>query len=95
MRPNLTRTASPIHYYADNKRIDGPPPGVTGSLAGVSGNLTGVGGDLSGVRGELSGITGTASGITGDLTGITGNFDDCNITDADRKRGVHIDVLVK
>jgi hypothetical protein len=49
---------------------------------------------LSGISGDLSNISGNLSGISGDLSGISGNVDDCELTDEDRKRGVHILELV-
>jgi len=54
----------------------------------------GIRGDLSDIRGNLSGIWGNLSGITGNLSDITGDIDDCEITDADRERGIHISELI-
>ena len=74
--------------------VSGDISGVRGDLSGVSGDLSGVSGNLSGVRGNLSGVRGDLSGVSGYLSGVRGNLDDCEITDADRERGVQIADLI-
>lgn len=85
-----------VYYFDENaKRIEGPPPGVTGSLAGIRGNLTGIAGNLTGVTGDLSDIIGDLTGVLGNLTGIAGDIHECYLTPEDRARGVFIEELLK
>ena len=57
MKRTLTRDVTTYHY-ANDLRVDGPPPGVWGDLRGVRGDLSDVRGDLSDVRGDLSDVRG-------------------------------------
>ena len=68
------------HFNNAGEQIFERPSGVTGDLSGVTGDLSGVKGDLSGVRGNLT-------GVWGDLT-------DCDLSDEDRERGIHIGDLI-
>lgn len=72
--------ASSICHFVVRERINGAPAGVTGDLTGVQGNLTGVIGDLT--------------GVTGNLTRVYGDFDDCGITDEERKSGIDVNDLL-
>lgn len=94
---------SPTMYHVVNGDvIAGPPPGVRGDLSGVWGDLTGVRGALYGVRGDLTGVWGDLTFVRGDLTcvwgeltGVRGSLGECELTDADRARGVDIEDLVE
>ncbi len=95
MKRNLRRMEGGAYYYRrDGKRILGFPPSVSGDLGGVWGDLTGVSGNLSYVQGNLTEVSGSLTGVWGDLTTVSGNLDDCEITKADREKGVDIDDLV-
>lgn len=83
-----------IYHIKDGVRIEGAPEGVTGNLSNIRGDLSGVTGNLSGITGDLYGIRGNLTGITGNLTGISGDIDDCEITDEERAKGVHIEQLI-
>lgn len=80
MRRALSKCQRVSYHIVDGERVEGVPPGVYGNLSGVRGDLTGVYGDLTGVQ--------------GDLTGVRGDVDDCNLTAADRKRGVEVSDLI-
>ena len=88
MKRLLTKVQGEIWHIAADKRIDGPPPDVCGNLSGVRGDLTGVCGNLTDVYGNLS-------GVRGNLTDVCGNLDECEITNADRARGVEITELIQ
>ena len=47
------------------------------------------------IEGAHSGIRGDVSDIRGNVSGIRGNLDDCEITDADREKGININDLVE
>lgn len=47
------------------------------------------------MEGRHRDISGDAFGIRGNASNIKGNFDDCEITDEDRKRGIDISESVK
>ena len=40
-------------------------------------------------------IEGVHSKISGNVTGISGDIDDCNITGAEREKGINISDLIK
>jgi hypothetical protein len=61
----------------------------------VSGDLSGVSGNLSGVSGDLSGVSGNLSGVSGDLSGVSGNLDEAEITEEERRAGIHVEDLIK
>ncbi len=67
-----------------------PPPSIYHVVRGqhVEGAPPDVRGDLTGVRGDLT-------GVRGDLTGVRGDLDACELTDAERERGVHISELIE
>lgn len=46
------------------------------------------------VDGAPSGVRGNLSGVSGNLSDVWGDLDACELTDADRKRGVHISELI-
>ena len=102
MKKALIRNKKPYWYWKNDEQIFDAPDNVSGNLTGISGDLTGICGDLTGIRGnlidirgDLTGIRGNLTGIRGDLTGISGDLDDCDISDADRKKGINIDDLLK
>ena len=81
MKKALIRNKKPYWYWKNDEQIFDAPDNVSGNLTGISGDLTGIRGNLTGIR--------------GDLTGISGDLDDCDISDADRKKGINIDDLLK
>jgi hypothetical protein len=97
MKAVLVRAEAKAYWIdSEGEEHEGAPPCVSGDLTGIYGELTGVYGDLSGVYGYLSsGISGDLTGISGNLTNVYGNLDDAEISDAERKKGVSIDDLIK
>lgn len=68
------------------------------------GNISRLKGELSFfLYGDISGLTGTlnchlqgdATGICGNLTNVIGNFDDCELSTAEREAEIHISALIK
>jgi hypothetical protein len=51
-------------------------------------------GPPSGVSGDLSWVNGNLSVVSGDLSGVRGDLDNCEISEAERKRGVAIEDLI-
>ena len=47
------------------------------------------------IEGVHSKISGNVSDISGNVTGISGDIDDCNITGAEREKGINISDLIK
>lgn len=47
------------------------------------------------MTGYCSGLWGDCSGLWGDCSKICGNLDECDLTDGDRQRGVHIKDLIE
>ena len=47
------------------------------------------------ISGNVSDISGNVSDISGNVTGISGDIDDCNITGAEREKGINISDLIK
>ena len=78
----------------DLTNVRGKLTDVCGDLSGVSGDLTDVGGDLSRVWGDLTYVGGDLTGVLGELTGVRGYLDDCEITQEDRRAGIHISELI-
>ena len=85
------------------------PPGLHGYLYGLCGNVTGLRGNVTGLRGDVTGLRGNASSLWGDVSGLRGNvtgifgeatglhgdlWNDCALTDEDRRAGVDIATLV-
>ena len=81
MKALLKRAAFTTYYYDNNGiRHEGAPEYIRGDLTDIWGDLTDIWGNLTGIRGNL--------------TGIRGDLDDCEITDADRIKGIDIADLV-
>lgn len=80
MKAMLQRERLDVYFVVDGNRVNGVPIHVWGDLTNVWGDLTNVRGNLTGVR--------------GDLTGVRGNVDDCELSDADRRNGVDVTMLI-
>ena len=60
----------------------------------LSGNASELSGDVSGLFGNVAEICGNVTWISGDVSGISGNVDDAELTDEERRDGVHITDLI-
>jgi len=49
---------------------------------------------VSGISGNVTGISGNVTGIRGNVSGISGNVTDCNLTGAERVKGININDLI-
>jgi len=67
---------------------------IENRLAGLHDGITG---NISpDICGEISpALRGDISGLRGDVSGLRGDVDACELTDEDRKKGVHVDDLVE
>ncbi|MHA1353563.1 MAG: hypothetical protein ACTSR1_00125 [Candidatus Heimdallarchaeota archaeon] len=52
-------------------------------------------GDKSELIGDCSGLVGDCSELYGDCSGLEGDFDECEITDEDRNKGINIRDLIR
>jgi hypothetical protein len=84
-------------YYFDfsGGQIEGKKQNMIGDCSGIWGDCTGLSGDCSELHGDCSKLIGNCSGIFGDCSGIRGNLDLCDITQDERKKGVHIHDLIQ
>ena len=96
MKKALSKNKSSFWHFDENgHQVFGvAPPDVWGNLSNVWGDLSNVTGDLSGVRGDLTGVWGDLTGVWGDLSNVWGDLDDCDLSDEDRERGIHIGDLI-
>lgn len=46
------------------------------------------------MNGDCSDLWGDCSGLSGSCSGLSGNLDNCEITEEDREKGIHIRDLV-
>jgi len=90
-----------IYYIKDGVRHDGAHENISGDMSGISGNVNDIYGDVSDIYGDVSGISGDVSGICGNVNGIygnvsdiSGNVDGCEITNAEREKGIDIVELI-
>jgi len=67
---------------------------LEGDCTELEGDCTGLRGDCSDLYGDCSGLSGDCTGLRGKCTGLLGDFDLCEITDDERKKGVHIYDLI-
>ena len=81
--------------------LTGDCTGIYGNCAGTYGNCTyvkgnchGIYGDCSNLSGDWSDIVGDVSNVRGDCTGIEGDLRECELTEKERKAGVHLFDLV-
>ena len=88
MEKALERIELKVWHYKDGKRVGGVHSGISGDVSNIRG-------DVTGIIGDVTGISGNVTGIRGDVTGISGNVDDCNVTDAEREKGIKIEDLIK
>ncbi len=86
----------------DVSRITGNVTDLKGSVTGIRGWVSFLKGDISKITDDISGIIGNVTQIIGDVTGVKGsatgisvNIDKCNLTLADRRRGVNINDLIR
>ena len=47
-----------------------------------------------GLWGDVGGLWGNVTGLRGDVTGLWGDVDECEITDAERAKGVYVSTLI-
>ena len=59
----------------------------------LTGDRSNLRGDCSGLWGDCSNLRGNCSGLRGDCSGLRGDLNEC-VTDADRKAGLDIAMLV-
>jgi len=79
----------------DCTHIWGDCAGIYGDCTGLEGNCNEIYGNCSKVHGDWSEIRGDVSGVRGDCTGIVGDLRECELTEKERKAGVHLfDLLV-
>jgi len=90
-----------IYYIKDGVRHDGAHENISGDMSGISGNVSGISGnvndiygDVSGICGNVNDIYGNVNGIYGNVSGISGNVDGCEITNAEREKGIDIVELI-
>ena len=88
MKKALKRIEMKVWSVKDGKQIAGVHSGITGDASDIRGNV-------SDITGNVSGITGNVSGIRGNVSYIRGNLDDCEITKAERKKGIDIKELIQ
>ena len=87
MEKALQKRVFELYHYADEKRIEGKNPSLSGNCSWLTGNCTELSGDCT----ELSG---NCSRLRGDCSGLTGNIDNCKISLEERKEGIDIKDLV-
>lgn len=81
MKAKLNRSAQILWHVVDGKRIDGVHKKIRGNV--------------SGIWGDVSSISGNVSGIRGNVSGIRGEVDSCELSEADRNKGVDIADLIE
>jgi hypothetical protein len=107
MKAMLTRSGlyhfiGSVRTEGANKNMVGDTSGLFGNCSGISGDCSNINGDCSGLKGDVSdvkgkctGIRGPTSGEKGSCSGISGNFNQCELSAADRAAGVDIALLIK
>ena len=87
MKKLLTKKENNLYHYIDDKKISGKNPNMSGDCSYLSG-------DCSGLYGYCS-LYGDCSGLVGDCSGLRGDLDKCEISDAERSKGIFIGDLIK
>jgi hypothetical protein len=87
--------------WGDCSSLRGDCTGLRGRCSELSGDCSGLRGDCSGLSGDCTYLSGNCSNLKGDCTGLRGictgllgDFDLCEITEDERKKGVHIHDLI-
>lgn len=88
--------------YATHDNISGDCSGVFGNCSCIIGDITSITGcvdnlygDVGNLLGDVTGLRGYCTGVFGNCTGLQGDFDNCELTYAQRKEGVPIAVLIE
>ena len=71
----------PFTYLKNDKLI--------GDCAELRGNCTELCGDCTGLIGDCSKLIGDCTGLSGDCTELRGNFNDCELTEKERKYSIN------
>ncbi len=84
-----------LYHFDSGKKIPGKNKGMRGNCTDLNGDCTKLSGDCSGLWGDCTKLSGDCSGIFGDCSDLSGNLDYCEVTDEERKKGVHIYDLIQ
>ena len=87
MKRKLTMIEHDIFHYKNGKLVKGLHDILRGDVTGLRGDVTGLSGDVTGLSGHVT-------GLSGDVTGLSGDVTDCEISDAEREKGVDVAELV-
>ena len=94
MKRKLTMAEHDIFHYKNGKLVKGLHDILSGDVTGLRGDVTWLRGHVTGLRGHVTGLSGHVTGLSGDVTGLSGDVTDCEISDAEREKGVDVAELV-
>ena len=81
MKKKLKKHENKLYHYMNTELIEGKNPEMRG--------------DCSYLRGNCSGLSGDCSNLSGDCSGLSGDFDDCKLSEEERKNGININDLIE
>ena len=90
MEKRLKRIKPYLYHYGDDRQVK-----ISGFNSRLFGDSTALYGDCTGIYGNCSGVYGDYTGILGNCSGIFGNFDNCFLTEDERKSKINIKDLVE
>ena len=88
MKKALTKAEKNLYYYEMGTKKEG-------QNRKMYGDCTGLRGDCTGLRGDCTGLEGDCTGLRGNCSGLIGDFENCEITEDDKKKGINISDLIK
>ena len=79
--------------YGNCSGLSGNCSRLYGDCSGLSGNCSGLYGNCSRLYGDCSCLSGNCSGLSGNCSCLSGDFDECEISDEEREKGIEIKSL--
>ena len=90
MEKKLKRIKPYLYHYEGDPKVK-----ILGFNSRLFGDSTALHGNCTAIFGNCSGLYGDCTGIFGNCSGIYGNFDNCFLTEDERKSKINIKDLVE